>query len=132
MNNQDKQQFCEALNQYLMKRFQYKRKPAYISLQSGLIAAKRKLFDLYLRWLPGETEWGKDTLVIARIHFHQKRVGHGTSLLNFLIEQAPRCKYRQIAIEFANDNSAAFAKRYGFKNNAGTRDWIKKLPTSKP
>ena len=129
MTEQGKLRFCEEFNLYLINRFGYKKKTAYISHDGRTITAKRKLFDLYFRWLPGNSDWGMNTLVVARIHFHQTRVGHGSALINFLVEQAPCYGYQQIAIEYANSNSAAFAQRQGFTNKAGTRDWIKKIPS---
>ncbi len=106
---------------HLMKRFSYKKKPAYVSMWN--ITAYRKRFDIYIRYKPSFGCWDKNTLVIARIHFYQTRKGHGASLLKFLCEVAEKYDIAKIAIEQENENSENFAKRYGFQEFV-ERQWI--------
>ncbi len=61
--------------------------------------------------------------LIARIYFSKQRNGNGHDLLKFLIENSQQYNYTKIGIEYANENAAGFALRYGFTNHRD-KDWI--------
>ncbi len=109
--------FNNEVNSYLMKRYGYKRPPA-ITCWDEKIEAVRKKFNLYLRF-----KNDPETLTIARMYFLKTRSGNGTSLLRFLTEHAADYDYKKIRLEATNNNSAAFAMRYGF-SRIGKKDWI--------
>lgn len=60
-----------------------------------------------------EGYWKGDTLVIARISFRCPRQGHGTRLLQFLVEQADELGFKQIAIETPSPEEQAFGREFG-------------------
>ena len=119
-----KENFIESFNQYLMKEHNYKYRPVRNNGIRTTISAYRKKFDIYLR-LPSEKyeTWNNETLIIARMYFTKTRVGYGTSLLKFLVEQSISYKYKYIGLEMTNDDSRAFAKKFKFKPFKG-KDWI--------
>lgn len=82
-------------------------------------------YDLYFRLFPNlEVGWPRETLVIARLYFIEQRKGHGRRLLDLLVQLAPEIGYKHIAIEAANENSSAFAKRFGFELANGKAGWL--------
>ncbi|WP_179085172.1 GNAT family N-acetyltransferase [Aquipseudomonas alcaligenes] len=84
-----------------------------------------KKYDLYFRVTPARTKrWDSNTLVIARIHFHEQRKGHGTDLMNFLVTIADRVGYTSIGIEQTNENSRRFGAKLGFTAIAGSNDMV--------
>jgi GNAT superfamily N-acetyltransferase len=111
--------FCERLDQYLMKRFNYKTAPSNRLPFQPNVDARRKSFDLYFRVLEGNDHvefWGGRTFVISRIGFEKKRRGHGSSLLKMITDFAQEHGYAQIGIESASTPSIhAFAAKYGFQ-----------------
>lgn len=115
--------FSDELNKYLLDRYNYKRDVVYVSLSNN-INANRKKFDIYLRWKPDSNYFEKNTLVIARLHFFEIRKGNGTSLLQFFINHSKKYHYEKIMIECANDNSAAFAKKYNFSEYKNDSNFI--------
>lgn len=98
--------FCIELNKYLQKEFDYKIRPARV-VWGNKINARRAKFDLYLRYRPSN----KDSLVIARLFFEEKRKGHATRLLNFICQHAPIHNLKCIVVESPNENSLAFGKK---------------------
>lgn len=114
-------EFCEQLNEYLKVKFKYKKSHAYLD-PFGNIRALTKKFDLDLR-LKADNYWPTKTLVISRIGFLQQRAYNGKDLLIFLNQLCIEHGFRNIAIECANPNSAAFALRYGFRQFK-IRDYI--------
>ena len=118
-----KENFKENFNQYLMKEHGYKYRLVRINAIRTTVSAYRKKFDIYLRF-PSEKykTWNNETLIIARMYFTKTRVGHGTSLLKFLVEQSALYEYKYIGLEMTNDDSAAFAKKFKFKPFNG-KDW---------
>lgn len=64
------------LEDYLKQRFGYKSPAVTFGMPRYLVSARRKKYDLYLRVTPPNCElWPSDTLVIAKIGFHQQRRG---------------------------------------------------------
>lgn len=115
------------LRDFIVERFTYK--PRYVQQQVtssyGTISARTKKFDLYFRLFARPDHiCPRDCLVIARIGFKQRRSGHGSALVSYLLELAPTIGYRHVAIECANANSAAFAERLGFSPFENRRHWV--------
>ncbi|KEQ17539.1 hypothetical protein [Endozoicomonas numazuensis] len=108
------EKFCDDLNSFLVGRFNYKESLAHADLSNN-ISAKRKAYDLYLRYKPKPIYWKEDTIVIARIFFHKTKVGSGKSFLKFLVEHSNKYCYKYIAIESMNENSKQFSDKFGFK-----------------
>jgi len=115
--------FCENLNEFLMEEFGYKKRYTCNSSWGLTIMAQTKRYDLYFRWLPSSSIWEKNTLVIARIGFHEARAGHGTRLLQFICEHCHTFGYQHIGIESSNHCSSEFAKHFGFKS-LRSKDWV--------
>ncbi len=104
-----------ALNNYLIEQFKYKTNPASFGLTTSTIIAERKKFKLYFRLVDKSGGlWKADTFVIARISFRKERTGLGTHLLQFLSELVRVYEFRYIGIESTNENSTAFANKFGF------------------
>ncbi|MGF6329340.1 GNAT superfamily N-acetyltransferase [Pseudomonas sp. BS3782 TE3695] len=125
------QQRCEDLKPHLenfiLERFSYK--PRYVQQRlygSGItISALTKQYDLYLRLFIRPREfWPRECLVLARLMFKQQRAGHGRALVDRLLNIAPEFGYRYLAIECANANASAFARRMGFTPYEDGRHWV--------
>lgn len=79
------------------------------------VRVKSSWTDLYIRIqnAPG----GCVKLVIARVSFSERRAGHGTALVAYLAQSAPRLGHEYIEIESVNDESRAFAIRLGMQES---------------
>ncbi|WP_404471053.1 hypothetical protein LG301_10200 [Vreelandella venusta] len=111
----EKHQFCNSLNIYLMERFGYKKLCA--SPSSGVnITARRHKFDLYIRVFEmGNVYWGGKAIVISRIEFIKKRKGNGSNFLQFIIDFAQKNQYEVIGIEQATTPEIhSFAQKHRF------------------
>lgn len=107
--------FAELLTDYLKQRFKYKLPAVTFGLPTHLVDARRKRYDLYFRVTPPKsTLWSSNTLVVARIGFHQEREGHGTNMMAFLVRIAEQVGYTHIGIEQANEKAAALGAKLGF------------------
>lgn len=117
------EQFCGALNEYLMARYGYKTKPA--TLMPGLrIHVSRSLVHLYARLRPNPAIWGEDTFVIAKLGFKQIRKGNGVSLLQFLSANAPIVGVKHLGIEQAHSLPMLnFVQKYNFKMIDTQSNW---------
>lgn len=123
--------FATALAPFLADHFSYKRNHVTLGL-GALVNARTSKYDLYFRVTPPKGGfWEPDTLVIARIEFKPARKGHGRRFMAFLVECADRIGYSKIGIESTNENSEAFAAKFGLvrhgdKNNLlGTVEAVK-------
>ena len=125
MQQEHYEKFMDELNSYLMKRFNYKSAPIKYPNFSTL-RAQRVAFDIYLRLPPVARVTSEQTLIIARISFKKRRIGHGRSLLNFLAHQSIKYNYDYIAIEQTNNNSSEFAKKLGF-TEIDKKNWVIKV-----
>jgi len=116
------EKLATMLEDYLKQRFGYKTPAVTFGLPRYLVSARRKKYDLYLRVTPPNCDfWPSDTLVIARIGFHQQRKGHGTHLMSFFVSNADRFGFTHIGIESMNPNSSAFAAALGFAPHRSER-----------
>lgn len=107
--------FAALLTDYLKQRFKYKLPAVTFGLPTYLVDARRKRYDLYFRVTPPKSIlWDSNTLVVARIGFHQERKGHGTDMMAFLVRIAGQVGYTHIGIEQANENATAFGAKLGF------------------
>lgn len=122
MKQEDISSYNIELKEYLMKEFNYKR--LYCSVCNATLCYNTVKIDLYIRWQPNSKIWKDDTLVIARIGFQEKRKGHGTDLLNFIVSLGDKYNYKKIVIECANDNSSGFARHHGFQQVENTNNWV--------
>ncbi|PCK30446.1 hypothetical protein [Pseudoalteromonas piscicida] len=111
-------EFNEQLNNYLKARFNYKRRVSKVTVLENKIDAWKKKVVLYIRYKPNYSPYLPNTLVLARIGFHQSRKGHGTDLLKFLKQQGAQYGIEHIAVEMVNENSKAFCKASGFEEIA--------------
>ncbi len=125
MKKEDISEFGADLEQHCMKEFNYKRSYCWVSPLVGTLMYAPSKVDLYIRWQPNSIVWKDDTLVIARIYLREVRVGHGTRLLNFIVNLADKYHYKKIVIECANDNSSGFARHHGFQmvEKGKSKDW---------
>lgn len=115
------------LENFILGRFSYK--PRYVkqrlSRSGKTISAFTRQYDLYLRlFIRPEDFWPRECLVLARIMFSHQRAGHGSALVKRLLELAPEFGYRYLAIESANANASAFARRLGFTSYENGRHWV--------
>ena len=107
--------FTELLTDYPKRRFNHKRPGVRPGGETNLVSVNMKRYDLYFRVTPVRNKrWDSNTLVIARIHFHEQKKGHGTDLMTFLVKIAGRVGYTQIGIEQTNENSKRFGAKLGF------------------
>lgn len=117
------EQFCGALNGYLMDRYGYKTKPA--KLMPGFrIHVSRALVHLYARLKPNPAIWGDDTLVIAKLGFKQIRKGNGVSLLQFLAVNASILGVKHIGFEQCQSLPMLnFVQKYNFEQICVVSNW---------
>lgn len=106
-------EFTQKLNTYLMDRFGYK-SPLGKANKNRTIYLDRDRVSLFIRYRIKGEYWENETLVIAMFGFKEKRKGHGTDLLKFLCEQCEYYGIHYIGIEKTNEQSKAFAIKYGF------------------
>jgi hypothetical protein len=118
------QKFSNELNHFLLSRLNYQ-DGCNISL-SGTVCAYSETVDLYLRFPPVSGDWPTDTLVIARIGFNDQRAGHGTSLLQFLVELGGVYGYANIGIEQTHrgDDIQNFVRKHRFRPLDNNCNWI--------
>lgn len=116
--------FSNELSRYLLSRLNYQ-EGCNVSL-SGTVCAYSETVDLYLRFPPNSGDWPTNTLVIARIGFHDQRVGHGTSFLQFLVKQSGIYGYADIGVEQTHpgDSIQNFVRKHGFNALDDNRNWI--------
>lgn len=128
MDSQLQNEVCLHLGSYLMKEFSYKTQPTSLGVRNSFaINADRRFFHLYLRCLEKDSHWPSITLVIVRWCFLEQRAGHGTNLVDFLIEISLHLGISYIGIESANQASAALALKKGFSYHESERDLILKI-----
>lgn len=96
--------FYADLDAHLKSEFAYKKRITVHGLGSSTLEAKRKAFWLYFRYSTDDY-LGKATLIIAAFSFREKGKGHGTRLMTFLVNIAPKYKYRFICIENIGESS---------------------------
>ena len=114
MDNSELMDFMNALEKFLRARFRYKTQLTSKSL-GPTIRVSRHSVELYLRFKPKHYAQDLDRpLVIAVMHFRQRKKGHGTALLNFLIDLADEFDLGTIVLESTNIASTSFAKKRGF------------------
>jgi len=104
----------EAIEIYLMKRFEYRCPILYLTPDNIVASERNKDIDLYLRLRRKESQFPPDCLIIARIGFNQERIGHGTDFIRFLTEIAVKYGFKHIAIESTNEKSSSLAEKLGF------------------
>jgi len=104
----------EAIEIYLMKRFEYRRPILYLTPDNIVASERNKDIDLYLRLRRKESQFPPDCLIIARIGFNQERIGHGTDFIRFLTEIAVKYDFKHIGIESTNEKSSSLAEKLGF------------------
>jgi len=114
MDNSELTEFMKVLEKFLRTRFNYKTQLTVKSL-GPTVTVSRHSVELYLRFKPKHYAQDLDRpLVIAVMHFRQRQKGHGTALLNFLIDLADEFNLGTIVLESTNIPSTAFAKSRGF------------------
>ena len=104
----------KAIDEYLMKRFKYRLSLVRLTPDNIVTTRRNSRIDLYLRIRRTESLFPSDCLIIARISFKKKRVGHGSHFVRFLAEIALKYGYRHIGIESTNEKSSSFAEKLGF------------------
>lgn len=109
----------EAIEIYLMKRFEYRRPILYLTFDNVIASERNKDIDLYLRLRRKESQFPSDCLIIVRIGFNKERVGHGTEFIRFLTEIAVKYDFKYIGIESTNEKSSSFAEKLGFHSIDG-------------
>ncbi|WPJ98278.1 hypothetical protein R6U79_13570 [Pseudomonas putida] len=125
------EQRCEELlphlAEFFVDRFAYKPRFVHQHLWRSLttVSARTTKYDIYVRMFnQPHAFWSRECLVMARIGFKEKRVGHGQALVELFLALAPKLGYRFIAIESANWQSSAFAKRLGFVSYENGEHWV--------
>lgn len=110
----------KAIDNYLMKRFGYRRSLVYLTPDNIVTTRRNSRIDLYLRIRKVESLFPPDCLIIARISFRKERIGHGSHFVRFLAEIALKHGYKHIGIESTNKKSASFARKLGFNSIDGS------------
>jgi len=109
----------EAIEIYLMKRFEYRHPILYLTPDNIVASERNKDIDLYLRLRRKESQFPPDCLIIARIGFSEERIGHGTDFIRFLTEIAVKHNFKYIGIESTNEKSSSLAEKLGFRSIDG-------------
>lgn len=124
-------EFSEELEGYVMQRYRYVSKSVSVGL-SNTINIRRVPISLYLRFRP-LARWPNDAIVIASIEFGKQRKGHGTDLMKFLADAAPRYGVQSIGLEETHDGDdiQGFVKKFGFSPHIDERNWLVSLATLK-
>lgn len=81
----------------------------------GNVECRSSACNLYIRAaLRGTSIWPPGTLALARIEFEERRKGHGTSLLKFLVDLAPEIQCVNLGLEMTIDDPGiqSFARRF--------------------
>lgn len=115
--------FAQEIDAYCRQRYGLKRQctdPRYPTL-----GVQRKAIELYLRFRVVDG-WPEPSVVIARIGFHDKHRGHGTALLDKLVQMAPTYGHRHIEVEQTGPDIGVqnFVRKFGFTNTSDERNWI--------
>lgn len=120
--------FAEDIDAYCRQRYGLKRQ--CVDARHPTVGVLRAAVDLYLRFHVGES-WPVGSVVIARIGFRATRRGHGTALLQKLVEMAPTYGYQTIEIEQTGPDASIqnFVRKFGFTNTFNERNWI--VPVSR-
>jgi GNAT superfamily N-acetyltransferase len=118
------EEFSNEFDDFVRERFRYKKRTVTRNLGNTLNVFRAPV-DIYLRFRPRAT-WPADSIVIARTGFAKQRKGHGTALLRFLVERAPRYGIRSIGIEQTHDGEdiMGFVDKFGFAMRGDQRNWI--------
>lgn len=115
--------FCHLLDAYLRKRFNYKAELVVPSKPVTNVMVNRVQVELYLRYKTELEFYYPNTLVIASIGYRERRKGHGTSLLEFIISISHQLGIEHIAIEHASTEAIkTFASKYGFNQIKGSKN----------
>ena len=122
-------EFISALEVFLKQQFNYRTQVC----QKGLgptVMASRHAVALYVRYKPAHFAVDFDRpIVITRMGFHKTRHGHGRALLSFLVEQAEKFGLGSVVLESTNEESSAFAQKFGFiKCSRIRRNWHVPIP----
>jgi len=117
MKKEDINLFCEDANSFIHSHYRYKRDPIKIVNHGYVLTGRRTGFTLYLRWYPTESCSGKNTLEVAQISFYPNKKGKGTAFLKFIANNSLKYDIKIVVIESTNENSAAFAKKFGFEKD---------------
>jgi len=116
--------FSDELEDFVMRRYRYVSKSVRPTM-SNSIHIRRGPISLSLRFRP-LAKWPNDSIVIATIEFGKQRKGHGTALLKFLADTAPRYGVRSIGLEQTHDGDdiQGFVAKFGFESYESNRDWL--------
>lgn len=117
-------EFSSELDQYVRTRYRYKTSGVRQGF-SNTIDISRVPISLYLRFRP-LASWPTDSIVIAKIEFDKQRRGHGSALLRFLVEVAPRYGIKSVGIEQTHDGDdiQGFVRKFGFSPYRDGRNWL--------
>ncbi len=110
----------KEIDTYLMERFKYRLSLVYLAPDNIVTTRRNSRVDLYLRIRKVESLFPPDCLIIARIGFQKERIGHGSHFVRFLAKLALKYDFKHIGIESANEKSASFAKKLGFRSIDGS------------
>ncbi|QZP26312.1 hypothetical protein [Pseudomonas mosselii] len=107
--------FSELLSPYLYQRFgEQPRRCHYVD--GNVLNFYAEAYELYLKVTPPSGGfWGEETLVVARFGFKDRRKGHGTDFIRFLLSFAKDIGYTKIGLECTNQFSDAFGRKLGFQ-----------------
>ena len=117
MKREEIHSFCDDVNSFIHSHYRYKRDPVRVVNNGYVVQGKRASFNLYLRWYPTESCSGKNTLEIGQVRFNPNRKGKGTSFLEFIANNSIKYCINTVVIESTNENSSAFAKKFGFEKD---------------
>jgi len=128
MNAPHIEAFADEMDKRLKGRFGGRKRYAY-SMPGANVEARNRTVDLLLRYPVGPNKRfvGDRPLVIARMYFTERRVGHGTWLLRELVELAGEHGYGCVAVESAaaSDGIQSFVRKFGFSEvSESPSDWI--------
>ncbi|CAI1544623.1 Uncharacterised protein [Serratia fonticola] len=119
---EEKLAVLNSINEFLIELLKCKTQPARLCGTPEerqvyfRVDVSRADVELYLRFGQSWASMNKEkSIVLAKVYFRQNRKGIGARLLLLLSRLAQEYNYPHIAIECTNENSRAFAERFGFK-----------------
>lgn len=107
--------FSKLLSPYLYRRFGEQAR-SHHSVDGNILNFYTEAYELYLKVTPPSAGlWGEETLVVARFGFKERRKGHGTDFIRFLVACAKEIGYTKIGLECTNQLSDALGRKFGFQ-----------------
>lgn len=108
------------IDRYLMERFKHRKSLVWLTVNNIIVTRRNSRVDLYLRIRRSESRFPPDCLIIARLGFSKKRIGHGSHFVRFLSEIALKYGFKHIGLESTNEKGASLIWKLGFYSIDGS------------